>query len=113
MRSELLICLEKFKGIVIFATNLITNYDYAFETRVKNVNFTMPDSDCRKKIRDIHCLPEIPKAQDLNIIELAEKFEDFCGRDIKNAVVRACVAAVVGKQEYVNQKNLLKPHAKG
>jgi SpoVK/Ycf46/Vps4 family AAA+-type ATPase len=30
MRSQLLICLERFKGVVIFATNLVQNYDPAF-----------------------------------------------------------------------------------
>jgi len=37
MRSQLLICLEQFKGIVIFSTNLVENYDKAFETRVKHI----------------------------------------------------------------------------
>ncbi len=39
MRSQLLICLEEFRGIVIFATNLVINYDQAFLTRLISVEF--------------------------------------------------------------------------
>ncbi|MGC8140941.1 AAA family ATPase, partial [Salmonella enterica] len=34
LRSQMLILLEEFKGIVIFATNLVTNFDTAFESRI-------------------------------------------------------------------------------
>ena len=54
MRSQLLICLEQFKGIVIFATNLVANYDKAFLTRLISVEFTTPDAPTRKRIWDIH-----------------------------------------------------------
>ena len=37
MRSQLLISLERFKGIVIFATNLVINYDKAFLSRLINI----------------------------------------------------------------------------
>lgn len=37
LTSQLLICLEKFRGVVIFATNLVENYDHAFETRVRHI----------------------------------------------------------------------------
>ncbi|UZQ51897.1 ATP-binding protein [Clostridium kluyveri] len=108
MRSQLLICLEKFKGVVIFATNLVKNYDYAFETRVKNINFTMPDEECREKIWEVHLLPSIPKSYDVNTKELAEKFTDFCGRDIKNAVIDACLFVAVNKKDELNQNDIIK-----
>lgn len=90
MRSQLLICLERFKGIVIFSTNLVTNYDKAFETRVRNVNFPMPDEVSRQKIWKNHFPPELPLANDVSIEELA-KIDDVCGRDIKNAVLDAAM----------------------
>lgn len=108
MRSQLLICLEKFKGIVIFATNLVKNYDYAFETRIKSINFVMPDYETRLKIWKTHLLPTIPLDKDVDIEFLAKKYEDFCGRDIKNALVSACISAVVKGKEIVSQENLIK-----
>lgn len=57
MRSQLLICLEEFRGIVIFATNLVINYDQAFLTRLISVEFKNPDVDTRKVIWDVHIKP--------------------------------------------------------
>ncbi len=108
MRSQLLICMEKFKGIVIFATNLVTNYDYAFETRVQNVEFSLPDVATRKRIWEMHLIPSIPLASDINTKTLAERFQGFCGRDIKNAVVKACVTVAVNHGNYVCQKDIFK-----
>ncbi len=49
----------------------------------------------------------IPLAEDVDIHELAERYE-FCGREIKNSVKDACVIAAIGKQENVTQSNLIK-----
>lgn len=54
MRSQLLICLEQFRGIVIFATNLVINYDKAFLSRLINIEFTVPDIEARKAIWHEH-----------------------------------------------------------
>ena len=98
MRSQLLICLEQFHGIVIFATNLIENYDKAFETRVRNVYFPLPDKLLRQKIWEQHLPQKLPLSQDVCVEQLAE-IEDICGRDIKNAVVDAAMkAAHKGKE---------------
>ena len=107
MRSQLLICLEKFTGIVIFATNLVKNYDYAFETRVKSINFVLPDLEARKKIWKVHLLSTIPLDYNVSIDNLAVDFSDFCGRDIKNAVVNACIIAAMKEQTLVIQENLV------
>lgn len=50
MRSQLLICLEQFKGIVVFATNLVVHYDKAFLSRLINIEFTKPDQAAREAI---------------------------------------------------------------
>ena len=92
MRSQLLICLERFRGVVIFSTNLVENYDKAFETRVRHVNFPMPDETCRQKIWAKHLPDKMPKAGNVSLAELA-KVDDVCGRDIKNAVIDAAMRA--------------------
>lgn len=110
MRSQLLICLEQFKGIVIFATNLVVNYDKAFLSRLINIEFKRPDAKAREAIWFQHLKGEglrIPLAEDVDIHELAERYE-FCGREIKNSVKDACVIAAIGKQENVTQSNLIK-----
>ncbi len=112
MRSQLLICLEQFKGIVIFATNLVVNYDQAFRTRLKSVEFILPDLECREKIWNVHILPvnnnglNIPLAEDVDTKALAEQFE-FCGREIRKAVVTACVKAAMENRNLVSQQDFI------
>ncbi len=110
MRSQLLISLEKFKGVVIFATNLVVNYDRAFLSRLINIEFSMPDVNARMEIWNEHIRGagiQIPLAPDVKVMELAENYE-FCGRDIKNAVRNACVSAALQGYNYVTQEIFLK-----
>ncbi len=92
MRSQLLLNLETFHGIAVFATNLVENYDAAFETRIQYVEFTLPDLPARRKIWWRHLPPELPLAPDVNVDELAA-VEGISGRDIRNAVLRAAIRA--------------------
>ncbi|MDO4332473.1 MAG: ATP-binding protein [Eubacteriales bacterium] len=113
MRSQLLISLENHDGIVIFATNLIENYDKAFRTRLLSVEMKRPDAAQRRQIWYNHLYPvgegrirlNIPLAQDIDLEKLAGF--DFCGRDIRNAVKQACVAVVVRGGNIVCQEDLM------
>lgn len=110
MRSQLLISLERFKGIVIFATNLVVNYDKAFLSRLINIEFTMPSAVEREKIWWQHLRTDtirVPLAQDVDIRSLSEAYE-FCGREIKSAVKSACIAAALDKRDEVTQADLVK-----
>jgi len=91
MRSQLLICLEQFKGVVIFATNLVETYDPAFETRVRHIYFPLPDKLARAAIWQKHMPDRLPLYEDVNILDLSELAEGLCGRDIKNVVVDAAL----------------------
>ena len=114
MRSQLLINLENHDGIVVFATNLIENYDKAFKTRLLSIELKRPDASLRKKIWFNHLYPvgegsiklNIPLADDIDLEALAEF--DFCGRDIRNAVKQACISVVVRGDDIVCQKDLIK-----
>ncbi len=109
MRSQLLMSLEKFDGLVIFATNLVVNYDRAFISRLISIKIPDPDLAARKAIWEKHIYGEginIPLSDDVNTAELAEAYA-FCGRDIKNAVVYACVDAA-RKSKDVTQADFLK-----
>lgn len=116
MRSQLLICLEEFKGIVIFATNLVINYDSAFLTRLISIEFKNPDVETRKKIWDVHIRPandskqhklNIPLDSDVDTMNLAEKYS-FSGREIRNAVISACVSVAMAGKEIVCQNDFVK-----
>jgi SpoVK/Ycf46/Vps4 family AAA+-type ATPase len=86
--------LERFNGVVIFATNLAANFDPAFERRIRtHVLFEMPGVDEREQIWRVQMHPTLtPLADDVNFRELAEKYE-VSGGDIRNAVLKAALAA--------------------
>ena len=105
MKSQLLILLEEFNGVVIFATNIPKINDRAFNARLIGVKFPLPDKDSRAAIWEQHIRGEgirIPLSDDVNVSELAEKYE-FCGRDIKKAVRDACVTAAINGKTSVSQ----------
>lgn len=113
MRSQLLISLENYEGIVIFATNLIKNYDKAFLSRLICVEIKRPTREARREIWRNHLFPKgndektlrIPLTDDIDLECLSEY--DFCGRDIRNAVKQACISTVLKKKERVDQEELL------
>jgi ATP-dependent 26S proteasome regulatory subunit len=106
MRSQLLICLDNFKGIVVFATNLISNYDPAFDTRVKHIHFPVPDRETRLLLWKKH-LPEKLPVGELSLDSLADLSENLVGREIKMAVIDAAVAAARAKQSWVSQLDFI------
>ena len=106
MRSQLLICMERYRGVVIFSTNLVENYDRAFETRMRHIQFPMPDAEGRRLIWLRHLPRELPLAKDVSVEELCE-VDDVCGRDIKNAVIDAALRAARSRSPRLGQQDLL------
>ena len=86
--------LETFNGVVIFATNLAVNFDPAFERRIRtHVLFDMPGVDEREQIWRVQVHPRLtPLASDVNFRLLAEQY-GASGGDIRNAVLKAAMAA--------------------
>ena len=115
MRSQLLICLENFHGIVIFTTNLQVNYDRAFLSRLINIKFEFPDADLREEIWRAHIYPssaakvqlKIPLDDDVDLRAIAERYM-FVGREIRSCVVDACVDAHVRKLGRLTQDCLIR-----
>lgn len=106
LRSQMLILLENFEGIVIFATNLVKNYDKAFETRILcHIKFELPDDNARALIFEKTIpskLPlEIPFSTD-DFLHLAEKSNGFSGRDIRNVVLDTLALAAKEDVECIN-----------
>jgi SpoVK/Ycf46/Vps4 family AAA+-type ATPase len=92
--SVLLQELERFNGVVIFATNLAANFDPAFERRIRtHILFEMPGLQEREQIWRVQLHPtQTPLAHDVDFHALAEQFE-VAGGDIRNAVLKAAMAA--------------------
>ena len=112
MRSQLLICLEMYRGVVIFATNLVENYDSAFETRVQHIQFQLPDLDLRKLIWKMHLPKALPVEKDLCLHSLAIKSDGLCGRDIKNVVVQTAMSAARANKEFIANSDFEKTISK-
>jgi SpoVK/Ycf46/Vps4 family AAA+-type ATPase len=86
--------LERFGGVVIFATNLAANFDPAFERRLRtHVLFEMPGVEERERIWRVQLHPTLtPIADDVDFGDLARRHE-ATGGDIRNAVLHAALAA--------------------
>lgn len=91
LRSQMLIQLEDFEGIVIFATNLVKNFDPAFETRIlRHIKFDMPDQEGRVALFKMLIPKKAPLTTPLTAVEynlLATSSEGFSGRDIRNTIL--------------------------
>ena len=109
MRNAILTCLEEFTGIAIFASNFVKRYDFAFETRIQSILFPMPDVDMLEKIWRVHLPETIPFASSVDLHALAEKCVElkFCGRDVKNAVIRACKEAIFKGKDSLTMEDLI------
>lgn len=103
-RSVMLLELEKFDGVVIFTTNLITNYDDAFKRRIlSSIEFKLPDENGRKLIWKSHIPSKLPMKDDINLDLLAKYYENVSGADIKDIVLFASVNAVQRGSEEVSK----------
>jgi SpoVK/Ycf46/Vps4 family AAA+-type ATPase len=91
LRSQMLILLEDFEGVVLFATNLVTNFDKAFNSRIlANIKLDLPNKEARAEIIKVSLPPFMPKERDFTdeeILEISEKIDGFAGREIKNAIL--------------------------
>lgn len=91
LRSQMLILLEEFEGVVIFGTNLVENFDKAFETRIlKSIKFDLPDESSRIKLFKLMIPQKVPFSVPLSeddYLEFAKQSENFSGREIKNTIL--------------------------
>lgn len=91
-RSVMLMIMNEYQDFIIFATNFIENFDPAFMRRISmHVKFELPDLACRKLLWKKYIPAELPN--DLDVDELAEKYEGLSGSDIANAMLNAAFKA--------------------
>ena len=90
LRSQMLIYLEEFSGVVLFATNLVTNFDRAFESRILNhIKFDLPNREARAAIIETMIPTKLPKDRDFTkeyYLSISDLIEGLSGREIKTAI---------------------------
>ncbi len=91
-RSVLLVLINDYDDLIIFASNFITNYDPAFMRRIlAHIEFELPDEENRLKLWHLYIPKSLPTNADLCL--LAQKYDKVSGADIKNAVLNATLKA--------------------
>jgi SpoVK/Ycf46/Vps4 family AAA+-type ATPase len=103
--------LERFDGLIIFATNLAASMDPAFERRIRtHIRFQLPGIEERERIWRVQIHPEkTPLADDVDFHALAEQFPRS-GGDIKNALLKAAQLATLEQvpdaEKRIHQRHL-------
>lgn len=91
LRSQMLILLEEFEGVVLFATNLVTNFDKAFESRIlDHIKLELPNREARAAIIDKMLPSKMPlehRFTQEELLEASDLIDGFAGREIKNAIL--------------------------
>lgn len=91
-RSVLLVLINEYDDLILFASNFISNYDPAFMRRIlAHVKFDLPDEENRFRLWNMYIPQSLPT--DVNIRELATKYNGVSGADISNAVLNASLRA--------------------
>lgn len=94
-RSTLLLQLDNFEGVVLFATNLASNYDPAFVRRIlAHVQFPLPDESSLVRLWKLHLPAKLPRDPDVTPEALASRSLGLSGGDVLNVVILAASTAV-------------------
>lgn len=102
-RSVMLMIMNDYQDFIIFATNFIENFDPAFMRRISmHIKFDLPDFECRKKLWNLY-IPDI-MPNNINIEEIAKKYEGLSGSDISNAILMGAFKAARQKENFVDEK---------
>lgn len=102
-RSVLLNLLNQYRGVILFATNFIQNFDVAFLRRIKyHIQFHLPDESLREQLWRTYIPSKMPCQVDYS--SLARKYSGISGSDIANAVFSAAVSAARDGAQIVLQQ---------
>lgn len=103
LRSQMLILLEEHSGIVIFATNLVSNFDKAFESRIlRHIKLELPIKEARMRIIQKMIPTKLPLEKPLTdeeLEQLGQITDGFSGREIKNAILDTLLSKATKDKE--------------
>ncbi len=103
-RSVLLTLLNAYEGMVIFATNFISNYDSAFMRRIHyHIRFELPNAELREKLWQHYIPSQMPVNVDIH--KLAEEHDNLSGSDISTAVMKAALNAAKNNSAAVTESD--------
>jgi len=108
LMTLLLTEIERFEGVAVLATNMPEVLDEALHRRILvKVRFDRPDAAAREAIWRKHLPAQAPLSDDVDLRDLAWRFE-LTGGEIKNAVLVAVATAVhgLGGQGSIGQAQL-------
>lgn len=101
-RSVLLVLINEYDDLILFASNFIANYDQAFLRRIlAHIKFELPDEENRSKLWRMYIPKEMPT--DVDIGNLAKKYSGISGSDIANAVLIASLRAARRNEDVVHK----------
>lgn len=99
--------IEDFLGLVILATNLKGNIDEAFARRFQAmINFKMPDAEQRLQLWKNAFANKPPLSDEVDLVELADKYE-LAGGSIINVLRHAALTVARLGLSHVRQYDLL------
>ena len=102
-RSVMLMLMNEYQDFIIFATNFISNFDPAFMRRISiHIKFDLPDEVCRKKLWEKYIPKSLPN--NIDVEEIAKKFDGISGSDIANAMLNAAFKAARLRADFLDKK---------
>src|SRR5258708_23231974 len=105
-RSTLLLQLDSFEGVVLFATNLASNYDPAFVRRIlAHVYFPLPDEEALARLWRYHLPAKLPLQPNVTAEALSARSIGLSGGDVLNVVILAAATAVESGETAVSLAN--------
>lgn len=105
-RNILMQEMDRFDGIILYATNFFGNYDEAINRRIaQHIEFNLPEKNQRLELFKLHIPSKTPKGR-INYSELASMSGGLSGGDIKNICINSIFEASMGKVQKLTQKIL-------
>jgi len=105
-RSVMLTLLNDYRGVILFTTNYISNFDPAFMRRIlAHIEFELPDEEGRVKLLRKLIPADMP--HDIRIEEAARAFDGISGSDISNAILVAAFKGANSPEERVKHEYLV------
>lgn len=101
-RSVLLMLMNDYDDIILFATNFINNFDEAFMRRIQfHIKFELPSREIREVLWNKYIPNKMPNNADIS--KLARNYENVSGSDISNSVMMAAFKAARLEKSYVDE----------
>ncbi len=102
-RSVLLTLMNNHKGLIIFTTNFIENYDPAFMRRIlSHIEFKVPNHDNRKRLWEKYISNKLPLADEVTYEKLAEVSDGLTGSDISNCVLKSALSTARANEDKIS-----------